>query len=113
MIVYLITNKVNGKKYVGQTTRTLEQRVKGHCWTSSAEGGKNMPIAIAIQKYGWENFTAKILCTCMTQEELNEKEVYFTNELDAFSPNGYNLRAGGAYGKMTEELKRIRIRILS
>ena len=28
--IYLITNKINGKQYVGQTIRTIEERWKGH-----------------------------------------------------------------------------------
>lgn len=35
MFIYLITNNVNGKQYVGQTTKTIEERWKRHCWQST------------------------------------------------------------------------------
>lgn len=106
MIIYLITNNLNGKQYVGQTNHTLEKRIRGHRWKSSAQGGKNMPIAMAIQKYGWENFTAEVICECSSQEEMNEKEMYYAKKLNTFSPNGYNLSAGGAFGLMTAEVRK-------
>jgi len=55
-MVYLITNEVNGKHYVGQTTRTVEQRFKEHMESP-------YPIGKAIRKYGAENFTIKNRCS--------------------------------------------------
>ena len=54
-LVYVHTNKINGKKYVGQSSNIVER------WRN---GGKNYFSSIkffrAIQKYGWENFTHEI-----------------------------------------------------
>lgn len=108
MLIYLITNKINNKKYVGQTTKTMQIRFRRHCWKSEIR--KNMPISLAIAKYGKENFTIEEICRCSSQTELNEKEIYYTNYYNSFSPNGYNLKAGAGIGSMSEETKnKIRI----
>jgi group I intron endonuclease len=57
MIIYKITNKVNGKIYVGQTTRSLEERWYGHCSTANQHG----ILGKALIKYGKENFRQEIL----------------------------------------------------
>jgi group I intron endonuclease len=105
MIVYLLTNRLNGKQYVGQTIHSLERRFRGHCWTSSASG-KKMPIALAIQKYGKDNFSAEVLCDCANQSELNKREREWAEQLHTFAPNGYNLSAGDGYGAASEEMCR-------
>lgn len=105
MIVYIITNQVNGKQYVGQTIKTLETRWRRHCWASTAMPSR-MPITKAIQKYGAENFKIETLCTCTSQEDLNIKEGYFARALNTFSPVGYNLTAGDGYGAMSDEMRK-------
>ena len=59
-VVYKITNKINGKIYIGQTTRTFEQRWKEHC--NDAMNFKDIYLFHnAIRKYGKENFECEIL----------------------------------------------------
>ena len=60
-MVYLITNRINGKQYVGQTTRTLEERFSEHAQADSLLGR-------AIQRDGAENFSREVLAKCETQE---------------------------------------------
>lgn len=103
MLIYLITNKINGKQYVGQTIGTIEKRFQRHCWKSTSKN--SMPICKAIAKYGKENFTIKKICDCASIEELNEKELAHTDELNTWSPNGYNLKAGNGTGSMSQETK--------
>jgi len=93
MIVYKITNLLNGKIYVGQTVRTLEKRLDQHKRRTETLVGK------AIQKYGWENFSAEIIEECKTQTELNEREMFWIAKLDCISPKGYNLNEGGSGGR--------------
>ena len=50
--IYLITNKINNKKYIGQTTRTIKIRISDHF----SNLYKNYAITNAIKKYGKENF---------------------------------------------------------
>lgn len=99
MIIYLITNLINGKKYIGQTVRSLEERWKRHCWKSTAKN--SMPICKAITKYGKEHFTIEIVAQCISQNELDEKELFYANALNTWSPNGYNLKAGKGKGSMS------------
>lgn len=68
MFIYLITNKVNGKYYVGRTTRTIEARWKEHikCMNS----GDNRHLYLAMRKYGLENFIIEELYKCVSLDEL-------------------------------------------
>lgn len=86
-LIYKITNCVNGKIYIGLTTRTLELRWKEHCRHN------NQVIDKAIQKYGKDNFSLEILEEC-SDELLDEREKYWIKYYDSFK-NGYNVTAGG------------------
>lgn len=88
-IIYVIINLINGKKYVGQTTRTVEERFREHAKADSF-------IGKAIRKYGEENFKGEVLEKCYSAEELNAAEIKWIKELDCKAPNGYNLTGGGA-----------------
>lgn len=103
MIVYRITNKINGKSYVGQTVRSLEKRWKEHCQRSNV---KTMAISNALHKYGAENFYIEILEECPSLEEMNKKEEYYIKSLNTLSPEGYNLKTGGDSKKWSEESKK-------
>lgn len=72
MIIYLITNKINDKRYVGLTTQTMEERWKQHKY--DALHGNNYPIHKAMRKYGIENFRIEIIDTATSIEELKRKE---------------------------------------
>ncbi len=88
--VYLITNLLNNMKYVGQTTRTLEQRFTEHAKSDSLLGK-------AIRKYGRENFSIEVLEVCDSPEMLNERECFWIAKLNCKYPNGYNTMSGGQY----------------
>jgi group I intron endonuclease len=94
MIIYLITNKLNGKIYVGQTVQSLEERWYGHCHQKCT-----FPIDRAIRKHSPENFTREVIAHANTQEELDYLETYFIIIYDAQNPEvGYNLADGGQRG---------------
>ena len=103
MIVYSHTNKVNGKVYVGRTTRSFEIRWKEHVYDSYIP---IYPFHKAIKKYGPEAFIGEILCECFSLEELNRKELEFAEKLNAFVPYGYTCRAGTGVGTLREETKK-------
>jgi len=102
MIVYLITNKTNGKRYVGQTRKTLSQRLKAHQYASS----QCRYLKAAFLKYGSHNFEAKVLSKCSSQKEMDHRESYYIRLFNTAAPTGYNLRIGGSKGAMSEETRR-------
>jgi group I intron endonuclease len=107
MIIYKSTNKITGKIYIGQTTKSLEQRIKGHINESKID--KNRPFLSSINKYGEDNFTFETIDSANNLNELNDKEIYWINFYNSISPNGYNVTGGGQGKKMktTKELSRI------
>lgn len=110
--IYKITNKLNGKAYIGQSN-DIERRFKEH--QQKGESSR-IPLDIAIQKYGKDNFIYEIIEEC-SLEELNQKEQYWIATLNTVK-NGYNCSEGGEQqsigenngrSKLTEEdVKKIR-----
>lgn len=111
--IYKITNKINGKSYIGQSNN-IERRFQEHQTKGCLS---RIPLDVAIQKYGKENFTYEILEKCDTSK-LNERETYWIQYYNTIS-NGYNCSLGGdqqSFGenngrsKLTEEdVKEIRL----
>lgn len=87
-VVYLLWNKINGKRYVGQTVQPLKKRMHKHRYG-------NLYIDKAIDKYGLENFYCGVIKTCATKAELDEAEKHFIAVLKSKAPYGYNLTDGG------------------
>ena len=104
-IIYVIENTINLKKYVGQTSKDLELRWSRH--KRASEYSKNMPIGAALRKHGKENFSIRELERVDSMEDANLREIYWANFYNSFSPNGYNLKAGGRlHAQTSEETKR-------
>lgn len=87
-IIYKITNKVNGKSYIGQTRYTIEFR-----WRQHQHKKDNTYFHNAIHKYGIENFSIEVLEECDIKD-LDSKEIFYIAKYDTFN-NGYNLTIGG------------------
>ena len=103
MILYKITNKIDGKSYIGQTIRSLDERWRQHCANSSTCGY----ISSALKKHGKENFTITEIGGANSQDELNYQEFMFIHKHNTLVPNGYNLRVGGqAGGRPSKELRK-------
>lgn len=84
--IYLTTNKVNGKKYIGQHYGEIEDNYLG--------SGVN--LAKAIKKYGKNNFSKEILHLCQSREDADKWEQYYIDLFNAVeSENFYNLSYGG------------------
>jgi group I intron endonuclease len=92
MNVYVITNDVNGKRYVGKTTISIEARLRQHL--KEARTHDTRILCRAIRKYGVEHFTVALLDTATSLNELKVKEVYWIKTLGTFG-NEYNATAGG------------------
>lgn len=99
--IYIITNNINNKQYIGQTIQTLKKRFDRHCQFYGSESESRMAIKQAIHKYGRKNFSIKMLEECAI-EELNEREIYYISLYNTYF-NGYNSTKGGQLGK--KELK--------
>ena len=76
-VIYLITNLLNGKQYIGQTRRPVLRRFKEHCSLKE----KGTVLNNAIKKYGIDNFKIEIVRKCNTDIELNFWETYFITPL--------------------------------
>lgn len=100
MIVYIATNKINGKKYIGYTTGTLHERIKNHIRKANDKNQKayNYFFQRAIRKYSINNFIWEVLCVCNDKEECCQKEKEYIKEYNCIAPNGYNLTEGGDGG---------------
>lgn len=90
--IYKITNRVNGKVYIGQTRFTVEHRYKQHIKNFNIEHRKQ-PLYMAFAKYGIENFTVETVEECPI-EKLDEREIYWIAKYDSFK-KGYNATQGG------------------
>ena len=96
--IYKITNKLNGKVYIGQSI-DIDTRWRQHINTKD-----DTLIHKSIQKYGAENFRFEILLECPV-EMLNDWERDMIALYDCISPNGYNLTEGGGGCKCSEETR--------
>lgn len=103
-VVYCITNTVNGKKYIGQTTGTIAYRWSKHCG-----GGKQCRVLrSAIDKYGKESFTVAQVDTADSKQELDAKEIFHITQNNSDSrAHGYNIAPGGAIGKHAQETREL------
>jgi group I intron endonuclease len=90
--IYIITCKINGKLYIGQTTYTVEQRWHQHL---NASKKKKWAISAAIRKHGAENFEIIHYASCFDAEGLNIVEEDLIKEYNCLVPYGYNLASGG------------------
>lgn len=90
--IYCTKNLINNKKYIGQ-----------HKYCGKIDKyylGSGIALNNSIKKYGRKNFKREIICECETLEELNNKEIYYINLLDAVnSKEFYNLALGGNGGE--------------
>jgi len=90
--IYLITNLVNGKMYVGQYVEpTPDKRWKKHI--QSAKRGDGYILHDAINKYGSDNFTIEALCICK-HEALGNMEAYYAEQYGTYTWDhvpGYNM----------------------
>lgn len=100
-IVYKVTNLINGKIYIGYTTKTINWRWAEHCKVAYNQNSTdyNGIFKRAIRKYGKENFKIEEIERCKNLDELKTRECFWIKKLNsyAFDSNGwgYNSTLGG------------------
>lgn len=90
MIIYCAENKINGKKYVGKTSKSLDERIYHHFWR--ANYGSQTYFHNALRKYGKKNFVWKKIAGC-SECNCNSLEKMYIKKL-----GDYNLTLGGDGG---------------
>jgi len=101
--LYRITNKINGKVYIGQAA-DLSKR-----WSDHRRAVRlNKPTQIihhAMIKHGIENFEFEVIASCKSQNDANETETILVAQYDSFIRNdkGYNATLGGMNAPKSEE----------
>lgn len=91
--IYKIENLIDGKVYIGQTTRSFEIRKKQHKTVLNGNKNTNKKLQNAWNKYGESNFKFEIIDKPKF-EELDEKEIFYIEKFESFK-SGYNLTTGG------------------
>lgn len=102
-IIYLIINKQNGQKYIGQTTKSMNKRWQEHI--ADALRMSSTPLHRAMRKYGNHNFTIKQIDEC-DKELLYEREQYWIEQYNTLEDaGGYNATTGGKNTTLSESFK--------
>lgn len=92
--IYKITNKINNKSYIGQSTH-IEKRLRDHKSEYEWNRHPNYPLYKAFKKYGLENFIFQIIEQCYPQD-LDENEIFWIKYYHSLtSEHGYNIKQGG------------------
>lgn len=111
-VIYKLTNTVNGKVYIGQTSISFKKRLLKHIYDARTESKRRKHyLQRALVKYGFDNFTVEILETC-DKEKLDEREIYWIAHFKATDPKlGYNCTYGGQGNRssisLSDEARRI------
>lgn len=91
---YLITCLVNGKRYVGITSRGLNRRWSEHLYDGRS-ARTTMAISRAISKHGSSNFTIQAVCSARSWRDICAAEAILIRQYGCRLPEGYNLSEGG------------------
>lgn len=115
-VVYCLTNKINGKKYIGQALsyiidhgkivkHGLDGRFKDHCEYAMSKSGeqRNYKLYPAMKEFGIDNFDKEIIAVCDI-ETLDMVETFNIIRYDTVK-NGYNIRCQGAIRLSDEDNK--------
>jgi group I intron endonuclease len=109
MVVYKVTNMINGKVYIGKTESGLKVRKVGHY--QSVKKGSETNFHRALRKGNRNDFKWEILNEYSTKKDMDTAEINYITEYDAYE-NGYNMTEGGdggiTYQKGDELYERIK-----
>ena len=91
--IYKITNILNKKSYIGQTSKSLEKRFSQHKNNYTKPYFSQLVLYKAFNKNGIENFTFEKLEE-VPNDQLDEREKYWIRFFNTYE-NGYNSTLGG------------------
>lgn len=96
--LYCITNKVNNKKYIGQTKSSKGYKKRFNEHKQCALDGNKSCLYFAMRKYGVENFTIKLLIHNIPKDKIDWYEQLWITKLNTYYKNhsGYNMTIGGS-----------------
>lgn len=101
--IYLITNLINGKQYVGKTKHSISYRFSQHC-----NNNYKTHLHHAIIKYGKENFSIEEICVC-DESHWKELETFYIKFYHThYTEGGYNSTWGGDSNPMEDPVTRIK-----
>lgn len=95
--VYLITNQISGKKYVGITKRGYMKRFQEHI-SYATKSNRHSLLYEDIRKFGVESFTVSLLEDNISDDDAEAKESYYIEKYNTYylgSDDGYNMTLGG------------------
>ncbi len=87
--IYLITNTINGKKYIGQTTYSMKERWRHHTKSVETRLGRD------IRKFGEDKFSIIILAENIPIEQLDNMERFYIKQYETCGDTEYNVSPGG------------------
>lgn len=96
-LIYMLTFP-SDRRYIGQTSRTYEERMKSHKNSINSSHGCRL-VKAAIKKYGWDSVIKEVLVLC-DKDSLDSYETKFIDIYNTLAPNGYNLETGGHGNKV-------------
>lgn len=99
--IYCITNKLNGRQYIGQTNTSVSKRYAEHLRCASSGMDTTSLLYRAMRKYGVDYFCVDSL-ECVTSDTkvglkdlLNDREIFYIASKGTYKPDGYNMTLGG------------------
>ena len=95
--IYKITNIINNKIYIGQTTRPLSKRISEYKKSLLYnENFYNEHLQNSFKNYGFDNFKFEVIDTPSSIQELNAKEIQYISYYKSNNKEfGYNIKSGG------------------
>lgn len=101
-IIYKVTNKINGKIYIGKTAQPLYRRKAQHIY--DAKKGCPFLFYNAMRKYGADSFLFETLFYCLSEKDMNQKEIETIEMMNSTNRDiGYN-RTNGGEGSLGRKL---------
>ena len=82
--IYLIVDKTNNKKYVGQTVQHRGYLVRFNEHVCGTKYANTRLLSNAIKKHGKENFTIELIEDNISEDLIDQKEQYYIEYFKSF-----------------------------